>query len=133
MRSKARFRYALDPLCLAACALYAANRWMVKPFAASSFFHGQFNDMLLIPAALPFILWLQRRCGLRNHDAPPTVGEVTSHLVVWALLVEFIGPRWLHHGIGDPLDCLAYSLGALVACTMWRLPVFLAGCRSVAK
>jgi hypothetical protein len=77
-------------------------------------------------------LWLQRQCGVRAHDAPPTVGEITSHLIVWALLAEFIGPRWLHHGIGDPLDCLVYSLGALVACTMWRLPLVLARRKSVA-
>ncbi|MEQ1862677.1 MAG: hypothetical protein ABMA13_22380 [Chthoniobacteraceae bacterium] len=113
------FRYALDPLCLASCALYAANRWLVKPHVASDFLRGHFNDLLLIPCALPLVLWAQRRLGLRGHDEAPAAGEVALHLVVWTLIAECIGPRWLHRGVADPWDAAAYALGATLALVVW--------------
>ena len=88
-----RFRYATDPLCIACCGLYATNRWLVKPHVHSHFLRGQFNDLLLIPCALPVILWAQRRLGLRRHDAPPGGGEILFHLVIWSVLFEVIGPH----------------------------------------
>jgi hypothetical protein len=127
MRSEARFRYALDPLCLAACGLYVVNRWLVKPRVDSPFFDGQCNDLLLIPCALPLVLWLQRRLGLRAHDALPTGREVTGHLLVWSFIAEVLGPQWLRQGTADVRDLLAYAVGALVAWLFWcarqsRLP-----------
>jgi hypothetical protein len=115
-----RFRYLLEPLCIAACVCYAANRWLVKPHVAVSFLHGHFNDILLIPCALPLVLWLQRRLGLREHDRFPTLAEVTAHLAVWTLIAEWIGPRWLNRGTGDVWDVAAYALGAAIALTAWR-------------
>src|SRR4051812_37361244 len=38
------FRYALDPLCVGACALYAVNRFFIKPHVGYGFFHSHFND-----------------------------------------------------------------------------------------
>src|SRR5437899_1682459 len=110
-----RFRYALDPLCIAACALYATNRWLVKPHVASAFLRGQFNDVLLIPCALPLVLWMQRKLGLRAHDESPALAEVASHLVVWSLIAEWLGPHWLHRGVADVWDVVAYSVGAALA------------------
>jgi hypothetical protein len=120
MPSEPRFRYGLDPLGLAACALYAVNRWLVKPRVDSPFFDGRFNDLLLIPCALPLVLWLQRRLGLRTHDGPPTVGEITGHLIIWSLIAEVLGPHWLQQGTGDVGDCAAYAAGALAAWCFWR-------------
>lgn len=114
-----RFAYGRDPLCLAGCALYALNRWVLKPHVASPLLRGQFNDFLLIPAALPWVLWLQRKLGLRTHDAPPGVGEIAFHLVVWSVLFEVIGPH-LMRVTGDPLDVLAYTAGALLALGWWQ-------------
>lgn len=116
------FRYLLDPLCLVACALYAVNRWIVKPHVASPFLRGHFNDLLLIPCALPLLLWMQRRLGLRRHDRFPSLGEIALHLGVWAVIAEWIGPRWLHHGVGDLWDVVAYTAGAIAAAFLWRMP-----------
>ena len=75
-----RFRYALDPLCLLACGLYAANRWVIRPHFSGLFWHGYSTDFLLIPAALPLLLWLYRRlkdvvvcyqCDTVYRDARP--------------------------------------------------------------
>lgn len=114
------FRYALDPLCLSACFLYAVNRWLIEPVCAWPFLHEHFNDLLLIPAALPLILGLQRWIGLRRHDRPPTVLEIIGHLLVWSLISELLGPFVFAWSVGDLLDVLAYSAGALVAGAWWN-------------
>ncbi len=113
-----RFAYWLDPLFLICCALYALNRWVVKPHVHSAFLRGQFDDSLLIPCALPLVLWLQRKLGLRKHDLPPTFGEIAFHLVVWSILFEVIGPH-IMRVTGDPLDVLAYFVGGVVAGWWW--------------
>ena len=114
-----RFGYWRDGLCLLGCALYALNRWGLKPRIHSAFLHGQFNDSLLIPCALPIALWLQRRVGLREHDLPPTPGEIALHLVIWSVLFEVIGPH-IMRTTGDPLDVLAYIVGGIIAGWWWQ-------------
>jgi hypothetical protein len=115
-----RFRYWREPVCLAACAAYAANRWLLKPFfAAGPFMHGHFADMLLIPAALPLVLWLQRRLGWRVHDGPPGAGEVILHLAVWSFVAEIAGPLLTHRGTADWLDVAAYFSGAAACYVCW--------------
>ena len=115
-----RFCYFADPLFLLSCAAYAANRWGLKPHIHTSFFHGYFNDVFLIPCALPLVLWLHRRLGLRSHDDFPRVTEIFFHLVVWSLLFEWIGPKLMRHVTGDPLDVVAYAVGAVGAALIWR-------------
>lgn len=113
------FRYWRDPVCLSCCALYVLNRWVVKPHSHSAFLRGHFNDLLLIPCALPLLLWLQRQLGLRRHDGPPTVSEIAFHLGIWSVLFEVIGPRLLPV-TGDVWDVLAYGLGAVLAGVWWH-------------
>jgi len=115
------FGYWRDPLFLVSCALYVLNRWALKPHLHSSFLHDQFNDLLLIPCALPLVLWLQRRLRLRTHDLPPTIGEIALHLAVWSVLFEAIGPRVLPV-TGDLFDVLAYFVGGAFAVLWWNVP-----------
>jgi hypothetical protein len=115
------FRYALDPLCLAAGAAYAANRWLLPATLKGPFLRGHFADLLLIPAALPLVLWLQRRLGLRTHDQRPEAGEVLLHLVVWSVAAEGIGPRLFARATGDTWDVAAYAAGAAAALVWWSL------------
>jgi hypothetical protein len=114
-----QFRYAFDPLCVACCVLYALNRWILKPHIASVFLHGYFNDVLLIPCALPMMLWIQRQFGLRKTDAAPDAPEILFHLVIWSILFEWIGPH-IMRVTGDPLDAVAYTAGAIVAWLWWN-------------
>jgi hypothetical protein len=115
-----RFRYGLDPLCLTAIGFYCVNRWWAKPALHSAFLHGYFNDLLLIPAALPLVLWLQRKLGLRAGDGPPSFYEVAMHLVVWSLVCEALGPLLFHRGTPDWADVASYTVGAAVALAFWQ-------------
>ena len=116
-----RFRYWREPLCLAACLAYAANRWLLKPhFAMGPFMRGHFADCLIIPAALPLVLWLQRRLALRSHDGVPTGREILVHLAIWAFIAEGAGPFLTHHGTADWWDVLSFSVGAVACYVLWR-------------
>lgn len=115
-----RFRYLRDPLFLTGCMAYALNRWWLKALVVGRFMHGHFSDLWLIPCALPPVLWLHRRAGWRSHDGAPTLLEVFSHWVVWSVVCEALGPRWLHRSTSDPWDVLAYGAGGVVAWAIWR-------------
>lgn len=117
-----RFLYLRDRLFLLACGLYALNRWLLKPHLANRFLHNQFNDTLLIPCALPPLLMVQRRLGLRQMDGAPTAGEVTFHLLIWSILFEMIGPHIMRGTVGDPWDVVAYAAGAICAWLWWQRP-----------
>lgn len=119
-----RFGYLRDRLFLAAAAGYALNRWLLKAVFPSPFLHGHFNDLLLIPAALPVVLWVQRHIGLRPHDLAPSWTEICLHLAVWSLICELIGPFWLRRGTADLWDVAAYAVGGIAACLWWNRPVW---------
>jgi len=116
-----RFAYALDPLCLAACALYALNRFWWRGQVGGTFLHGYFNDLLLIPAALPLVLWLQRKLGVRGDDARPRWREIALHLCAWAIIAEAVMPHLSAHATGDWRDVIAYAAGAIAAGCWWQL------------
>lgn len=115
-----RYPYLADPLWLGACLLYALNRGWWRHVSDVPFFAGQFNDLLLIPCALPVVLALQRRLGLRVHDRFPEPGETVFHLGVWSVIAEGVGPRVFPWAVGDFRDVVAYAAGALLAGLWWR-------------
>jgi hypothetical protein len=115
-----RFGYLRDPLCIAACALYALNRIWWRGHVGGTFLTGYFNDLLLIPAALPLVLWIQRRLGVRHDDQPPRWREIGLHLVVWSIAAEGVMPHLVARATGDWHDVLAYTAGALVAGLCWN-------------
>lgn len=115
------FRYGFDPLCLAATLAYAGHRWLLPSALKGIFLRGYFADILLIPAALPLLLWLQRRCGLRQHDARPDSREIWLHVAVWALAAEAVAPLLFGRATGDPWDVAAYAVGAVMAQVVWKL------------
>jgi len=118
-----RFAYLRDPVFLTGCALYALNRWILKPLHPGPFFQGHFNDLLLIPCALPPVLWIHRQLGLRSHDAMPRPAEIALHLAVWSVICEAVGPLLLRSTCGDPWDVAAYAAGAALAGLWWNRPL----------
>ncbi|HSH96261.1 MAG TPA: hypothetical protein VK968_19095 [Roseimicrobium sp.] len=115
-----RFNYLRDRLFLGACVLYVVNRFLIKPLFHTGFLHSHFNDLWLIPCALPPILWLHRRLGLRTEDEPPRISEIAFHLCFWSLLFEWIGPNMVPHATGDLMDVVAYAAGSLFAGVWWN-------------
>ena len=113
-------RLLRDPLVLVCCSLYVVNRWLVKPHLQSDLFTCWFNDVLLIPCALPPLLIAHEWLGLRPRGAAPTGGEIFWHLVFWSVLFEWIGPQIMKHSTGDLLDVVAYSVGAIIAYLWWQ-------------
>ena len=116
------FRYLRDPLFLICCASYCVNRLFLKPQFDSPFLRFWLNDLLLVSCALPVTLWIFRALNLRSHDRPPTVAELSWILIAWAVLFEWIGPKFLSMGTGDLVDLLMYSTGAVLAWACWNLP-----------
>lgn len=114
-----RFHYWRDPLFLTAYMAYGINRCLIKPHSLPGFMMFHFNDLWLIPCALPPVLWLHRRLGLRAQDAPPQPLEIAGHLVFWSLLFEWIIPK-LTYSSGDPADVAAYTAGAVFAGFWWH-------------
>ena len=118
-----RFRYLGDGLFLASCSLYIFNRWLVKPLAGpDSLFAWWFNDLLLMPCAVPLCLWLERRLALRGHDRPPTGAEIVFLWALWSVLFEILGPGWFPGATGDWIDVAAYAAGGIFAWAWWNRP-----------
>lgn len=111
-----------DPVFIVATLLLVLNTLFFRPFwsGSFSFFACYWNDVLLIPVALPPVLWLQNLLHWREPRPRPGCREIIFHLVLWSLLLEGIFPFIFHHGTSDPLDVLAYASGALIAFFFWH-------------
>lgn len=107
-----------------ACAFYAVNRWALPLSLKGPFLRHHFNDLLFIPAALPLMLWLQRKLGLRLTDAYPDWREILLHWVVWSIAAEVVGPHLFARATGDVWDVVAYAIGAVVAAVVWQAQRF---------
>jgi hypothetical protein len=114
------FLYLRDPLFLLGCAAYALNRCLLKPHFPGGFLHSYFNDLWLIPCALPPVLLIQRWLKLRSHDEPPRASEILFQLIVWSILFEAIEPHFWSRFTGDPRDVVAYAVGGLLAGLWWQ-------------
>lgn len=99
---------------------YAVNRWLLPSAAKGAFMRHHFADLLLIPAALPPLLWLQRRLGVRHTDEPPAWSEVALAVVVWSVAAEGVGPLLFSRATADIRDVLAYAVGGWVAGLIWH-------------
>jgi hypothetical protein len=113
------FGFYRDPLFLTGCAAYGLNRWLLKPHVHSNFLHSYFNDLWLIPCALPLVLYTHWRMALRTNR-PPTLGEVGGHLVIWSALFEWWGPKLWPSATGDVKDVLCYCVGGVLAWAWWN-------------
>lgn len=100
--------------------LYAANKGWGLVEARAPSMRGHFNDLLLIPVALPVLLQAQAWLGLRPKGEPPRWRETILHLAVWSVICEWLGPLWLHRGTADAWDVACYSAGAIAAQCWWN-------------
>jgi len=117
-----RFGYWRDPIFLLSLGAYFCNRTLIKPnlHVYSPFFHGHFNDCLLVPVALPIFLLVYRWLRLRPDNAPPRFWEMALHVLVWSVFFKWFGPVVLHHGVADPTDLFCYAGGGIVSWLFWH-------------
>jgi hypothetical protein len=118
-----RFNYLADPVCVCALLTYALNRfWWKQSFSAVfPFLRDHLDDFLLIPAALPVLLWVFKQTGLRKSDAPPSLQEVLYWATVWSVVFEGIFPIAFRKGVQDWKDVGSYFAGGLLAWVLWLL------------
>lgn len=125
-----------DPLFVASSGLYFINRVLGKPLLGSSlpFLKNHLNDCLLIPAALPPLLWVLQKLKLRHRNSPPSTREIVECTLLWSFCFEWVFPRYFHKGTSDWLDVVSYVAGAALFWAYWRMrstsrPSFPSGAR----
>ena len=117
------FRYLTDPLFVFCLALYAANRWVLKPYFPNEFSQSYLNDLICLPFWIPIMLWTMKCLGLRRTHTPPSGGELIVPLLVWSWLFEVYLPgldSFKELTFADPADILCYTTGALLAAVFWK-------------
>ncbi len=114
------FAYERDFTCLAACALYVFNVAYLRKAIDHWFVGGYLNDLLMVPASLPWVLRLAQLLRVRRDDSAPSLYEILIALGVWSVEAEWFAPRWLHVGVSDGWDVVAYATGAACAYIIWR-------------
>jgi hypothetical protein len=118
-----RFRYLFDPLFVACLAIYALNRFAMKPYFSFAFLHDHLNDLICIPFWVPIMLRTQKLIGLRAIDRAPNAAEIVIPLIIWSWAFEVWLPRNAYFSkwcTSDPQDILFYALGALGASIFWN-------------
>lgn len=113
---------ARDPLWLCSVALFALNRWWIKPNFSGAFWHSSLNDVLCLPAWMPIMVWLFARLRLRDWT-PPRPLEIVVCWLFWSVVFEVWMPHTSAFGRfapGDPMDVLAYGAGGVIGFLWWE-------------
>ena len=118
-----RFGYARDPLCLAACACYAGNRWLIPAVMKGVFPARLFlGYAALIPAALPLDALAATTVRDYARMTSRRIGGKSRYTWwSWSIAAEVVAPHLFTRATGDPWDVAAYAGGALLSGIFWRL------------
>jgi hypothetical protein len=119
---KVRSRIPLATLFVVAIVAYAANRWGMKPrWPGNVFLQNYFNDLWMMPCAVPAWCWGCEALKIRAPFQRARSREIVALLVLWSVLFEVMGPRFLHHGVADVRDVIAYATGAFLTAAVMNL------------
>ena len=113
---------ARDALWLASVALFALNKWWIKPHFDGWFWHSSLNDVLCLPVWMPVCVWIFAKFKLRDSAAPRPL-EIAVCLLFWSLVFEVWLPQtelFGHFAPGDPFDVLAYAVGGMLGWAWWN-------------
>ena len=117
-----KFKYLLDPLFLFSLIIYCINKLSFLKYGSWNykFLIYYLNDLLLIPVAVPIVLYFSKVLKLRDIYSPPTFLEIIVPLAIWSISFEFVGPLYFGKGTSDPIDVFAYCLGGLISWLLWN-------------
>lgn len=99
-----------------------ANRFWARTAVGGVWLACWWDDFLLLPVALPPLLWIHGRLGWRPPSLPPRWSEIGLHWLVWSVACEVLAPLVWAAAVGDWRDVVAYGLGALLAGWWWNRP-----------
>ena len=115
------FGYISDPLFVLCIVIYITNKWIIlgSGSVVNTFQLNYLNDVLLVPCCIPILLYFVDRLGHRVAT-PPTITEIVVCLILWSVILEYVGPKFLSRGTADPLDVVAYWSGGIVSWFLWK-------------
>lgn len=122
------FKYLSDPLFLSSSITYVTNKTLSLCTNThgsgwvSAFLASYLNDLLLVPVAIPIILFFSKTLKLRPQSLPPSMLELAIPVLIWSIAFEVIGPYVFGKGVSDPFDVLAYCFGGFASWLIWRRP-----------
>ena len=109
-----------DPFWGISIACYIIHRFWQVLSPDSGWMDRHWNDLWMLPCALPLILSLYGALGMRAHALRVTGGEILWHGLLWGFMAEFIGPLLFDHAVSDLWDLLAYALGGFLMFFRWH-------------
>ena len=110
-----------DPFWHVSLACYALHRCWQGFHTGSGWFDHYWNDLWMLPCALPLVLFLYQILGLRLCGAVPSGSEIFWHGMLLSLMAEVAGPLLFEHAVGDPWDILAYAMGGGMLYCRWHI------------
>ena len=93
-------------------ALFLLNRWIESRGLSFIPVRSWLDDVLVLPLALGFALWIHRRRRGGSWTIP--MFQVIVAVVLYALVFELVLPSYLDSAVADPLDVVAYAVGGVL-------------------
>ena len=117
-----KFKYLLDPIFLGSLFLYIFSKFIMLDNSniVYNFWNYYLSDILLVPVALPILLFALRLIRIRKNDLAPNFLEILIPLIVWSITFEIVAPLFVSSATGDFFDILAYTGGGLISWYLWN-------------
>jgi hypothetical protein len=133
--SSRRHHYLVLLTCVSfiiAVSLYALNQFYLKHHVIASFFHSYFNDVLAgitfitYSNMLFFLVGKPQHCFQRLHT-------ILSLIIAAGWFWEYVTPLYRKDSVSDPIDILAYAIGAACYWLLLKMPQLVQKARVNAK
>ncbi len=111
----------LEPFWIFSLACYAVHRWWQWASPSPGWMSNHWNDIWMLPCAVPLVTRMYAALNLRASTAPPSLSEIVWLGLLWSVMAECLAPLWFTRSTGDPLDVLAYGLGGFMLWLRWHL------------
>lgn len=104
--------------------LYALNRFYLKNVivipAISYILKCHFNDFLGGIFIIAYINLILEHSNYRHYRVD-TVSMAVTITIICGIFWEYVAPFFLHQGVSDVYDVIAYVLGGITYLLLWRV------------